>query len=140
MKKKLTILTLISICLYLLATNFPKENYEINDENIKIKISITENLLIFRDPEYTKKIRITDGTKEFQIKYWSEIQELKILKRINKTEVFWVIDDNYSGLTRTIENEFTDFTCADCSAVEKLIGDNILCYELKNNTFNKIKF
>lgn len=131
---------MISICLYLLATNFPKESYEINDKNVKIKISISENLLVFRDPEYYKKIRIIDDTKEFEIEFWSEIKDVKIFKRIKNTDIFWVIDDNYRGFTRTSENEFTKFICADCSGKEKLIGNDILGYELKDNKFNKTTF
>lgn len=100
-------------------------------------MSINDNLLTFKDPEYTKKILITDNNKEYVIKFWSETIDVKVFKRKNKSESFWVIEDKYRGLSRTQNNEFNHFTCWDCSGIEKTHGIDTLSFEFKNSQWQK---
>ena len=135
--KKILILVFTIITLYYLGTHFPKGNYKIKDGNVKIELSITDNLMVIRDPECTKTIIITENNKKYKIKYWSEIYEVKIFKRQKGLDVFWVIDDYYRGLSRTNRDVFSDFTCIDCTDGLKIKGKNIIGYEFKNNKWYK---
>ncbi|MDY8135446.1 hypothetical protein [Aquimarina sp. 2201CG5-10] len=140
MKKKLLIFISIIIVLYIIGGNFPRGTFKIEDKNVKIKMSITDNFWVFRDPECTKRIEILDGNEKLNIKFWSEVYEVKIFKRVNGEETFWVIDEYYRGATRSINGEFTRFTCAEpeCWTVNTIEGKNILSFEFKNGEWTKI--
>ncbi|WP_157547264.1 hypothetical protein [Kordia zhangzhouensis] len=140
MKKKLLIILSVIIILYVIGSNFPRGTFKIEDENVTIKMSITDNFWVFRDPECTKRIKIIDGTEKFEIKFWSELYEVKVFKRINGKEFFWVIGDNMRGVTRTKNGDFKEFTCWEpsCSGGE-MEGEDVLSFEFKNDKWTKKK-
>ncbi|WP_452600976.1 hypothetical protein [Pontimicrobium sp. MEBiC06410] len=95
--------------------------------------------MVIRDPECTKRIKIIDGSEEFKIKFWSELYEVKVFKRTNGKQSFWVVDDSMRGVTRTENGVFTEFTCWEpaCSG-GRMEGKNILSFEFKNNKWIKV--
>ncbi len=139
LKKKTLIILSSVIIIYTLGSNLPRGFYKIENENVIIKISITDNLLVIRDPECTKRIKIIDGSEEFKIKFWSELYEVKVFKRTNGKQSFWVVDDSMRGVTRTENGVFTEFTCWEpaCSG-GRMEGKNILSFEFKNNKWIKV--
>jgi hypothetical protein len=88
LKKKTLIILSSVIIIYTLGSNLPRGFYKIENENVIIKISITDNLLVIRDLECTKRIKIIDGSEEFKIKFWSELYEVKVFKRTNGKQSF----------------------------------------------------
>lgn len=140
MNKKIIIITiLLFVCSYVLVSNLPKGTYKIEENNVQIKMFITENLLAVRDPDFTKKITILDNNKKIEIEYWSEVYETKIFKRKEGNEYFWVIDDYFRGFSRSDEEGFIEFICDDCIGNEKLKGDDVLGYEFRDGKWIRIK-
>jgi len=66
---------------YYFLTNVPNETYNYKWNKSSISIKITDNYLVFRDPECTKYITINDDGKILMFNYWSETYPLKIYKR-----------------------------------------------------------
>ena len=140
MKKRILIFSLIIIALLYLAEHYPKGTFKIEDKNVEIEMSITDNFLVFRDPECTKEVIIVDGNKKYKISFWSEVYEVKIFKRKNEKESFWVIDEYCRGVARSVNEEFTEFTCGEpeCWLINSIDGKNILGFEFKNGKWTKI--
>ena len=72
---------------------------------------MTSNLLVFKDPEYTKTLTIIDGKDIFETEFWSESEDITIYKRKNSSESFWVIEDIYRGFSKSQSYGFSPFTC-----------------------------
>ncbi|MGV7105217.1 hypothetical protein [Flavobacterium sp. U410] len=138
MKRKLIII-LVIVGIYFLASNFPKYFCEYKSNDFSISIKIFENVLTFRDPEYTKCIIIEDKKETLKLKYWSENYSFKIYKRKNNKESFWVIEDYYQGISRSKNGEFSKFICPDCSGIENTVGINEAEYSFENDKLIKIE-
>lgn len=133
----LFILGLMSTILYYFATHYPIGSYKYTDKNISIKISITSNLLVFKDLEVTKTLKIIDGEETYEVEFWSESKDLNLYKRKTNTEAFWVIEDMYREFSRSQSDGFSRFTCSDCSAYESMKGLAILKYEFRRDHWIK---
>lgn len=138
MKAVLIVLVILSGA-YFLASNFPNGTYHYEWNHSSISVRITENYLVFRDSEYTKYITIKDGNNELTFAYWAETYPLKIFKRRNGTEIFWVIDDFYRGISRSKNGNFQDFICPDCTGIETTYGENILEFHFENKELKRVK-
>lgn len=135
--KKVLIALVILLGTYFLASNFPNGTYDYEWGNSSISVRITENYLVFRDPECTKYITIEDNNNKLVFSYWAETYPLKIYKRINQTETFWVIDDDYRGISRSKNGSFQNFICPDCSGIETTYGEDILEFQFENSKLKK---
>lgn len=138
MKRKLLII-LFLIGIYFLASNFPKYSNTYKNKDLSISTNITENILTFKDPEYTKHIIIQDKKETLKLKYWSESYNFKIYRRQNNKESFWVIEDYFRGVTRSKNGEFSEFICPDCSGIENTVGINEAEYSFENDKLIQIE-
>lgn len=137
--KKGLIGVVILLGAYLLATNFPNGTYDYEWDNSAISLRITDDHLAFKDPVCRKHIIIRDDNQELDFSYWAETYPLKIYKRKNGTESFWVIDDYYRGISRSENGKFQDFLCSDCSGIEATYGTDILEFQFENKKLTKIE-
>ena len=112
--------------IYFLVTNLPNGAYYSNWNNSAIVINITDNFLVFQDPEFYKYITIKDGDSILKVKYWSGDYPMKIYKRQNNLESFWVIEDYHRGVSRSENGEFIEFTCPGCLNSSLTEGDTMV--------------
>jgi hypothetical protein len=124
---------------YFFAKNVPVGTYNYVWNNSSISIQITKNYLVFRDPEYTKHITIIDEGETLKFEYWAETYSLKIYKRKNDIETFWVVDDYFRGVSRSSNGKFQGFNCPDCGGVELSFGETIFGCQFENHKLIEIK-
>lgn len=136
--KKTLIVLIILFGIYFLAAYFPSDTFKYEWNNTSIALRITENYLVFRDPEYRKHVTIIEGENKLVFSFWSDTRTLKIHKRKNKSETFWIINDFYRGMSRSKKGVFQKFICPDCSGIETTYGEDVLTFQFENKKLKRL--
>jgi hypothetical protein len=115
--------------LLIFLSHFPIGTYEIEKGKIKISVSITDNTLFTKDPEYTKRVKLQDGELKFNFDYWSIDLKFKLIKRKLENKEFWIVDDYGQGMAEVQNGTIEYFSCIDCSGIGTLTGEDLAIFE-----------
>ncbi|UKN02719.1 hypothetical protein K6119_04220 [Paracrocinitomix mangrovi] len=118
---------------------YPRGTYETEKDQIKIKVSITENTYGFVDTEFTKKVTLEDGPEKYKFDFWSVELKFSLIKREKDGKKFWIIDDYMRGVAKVQDGTIENFSCSDCSSNESLQGNDLTTFTFDQFKWNYIE-